>query len=113
MLCIFYDERKHTVGNDLKTKFKSKSKNIFRNKAPGSKIYAQKCLAESVKAACFFHHASFFLAYPTYRYDFSNSCFFCLAQRTWAQRTLNSCTLRPLRSKPREKTMLFGNRRIR
>lgn len=28
-------EPKHTLGNDLKTNFKDKSKNIFNNEAPG------------------------------------------------------------------------------
>lgn len=34
---------------------------------------------------------------------------FLFFQRTLAQRTLSNCTLRPLRSRPREKTALFGN----
>lgn len=36
--------------------------------------------------------------------------FFCLAQRTWVQRTQTSYTLRPLRSKPRETMVQFGNK---
>lgn len=34
----------------------------------------------------------------------------CVTQRTWGQRTLSSCTPRPLRSKPEEKADLFRNR---
>lgn len=38
---------------------------------------------------------------------------FLFFQRTLAQRTLSNCTLRPLRSRPREKTTLFGSAVLR
>lgn len=76
----------------------------------------EPCDLQLFQAALLVSHISsyfYIVAYPSISVIFLMLPLFrsCVTpQRTWEQRTLSSCTPRPLRSKPEEKAVLFGNR---